>query len=282
MFKISFFIRKRSDVTRNDFRTYWQGEHADLNLAYVRDIGVKQYIKCEVLKDHPLTKASVTSYRTGPVSYDFVDQWIFNDIEDLKRGMADSRIQSLASKTHLSEDDWIDLPRSSVHMSTDLVQFYPVDAARIRATSDDPYLKVFYHVRSLPHISRESAQLHWNACHGGESRQHIHLSKNKKYLQAHKIDSTFVDQLTELRGYEDDPTIIGHAEAWLLADAEEKQPTAEEREATSMTLDDIDLFTNKSRSNVFLTNESFLLDDTIVTRPTGGGKRMPEFFSAIY
>ncbi len=283
MFKVSFFVKKSVGVSSEDFRRYWLGEHADLNMAYARDIGVKQYLKCEVLPDHPMTVAGMRNYQTGPIRFDFVDHWIFNDIQELRQGAADPSIKELMQKAYDSEDKWLNVPASSVHMSTDLVQFFPADANSVRATENDPYLKIYYHVRIFPHIPRQGAQLHWNASHGSESRQHIKYSKQEKYIQAHKIDSTFVDELTTLRGYEDDPTIIGHAEGWVGLDP---APTTfseeEEAEIVSMTMDDIDLFADKSRGNVFFATEHYVMDETVITRPTKGDKPMPEFFSAVY
>ena len=55
MFKISFFIKRKNEVGADDFREYWLGEHAELVAAYAEEIGVRQYLKCEILPDHPMT-----------------------------------------------------------------------------------------------------------------------------------------------------------------------------------------------------------------------------------
>lgn len=285
MFKISFFIKKKDNIKREDFSQYWLAEHAQLQMAYIEKIGVRQYIKCEVLPNHPMTIAGMKNYQTGPVCFDFVDHWIFNDIEDLRHGAADSAVQNLMDEAYASENDWIDLSSSNVHMSTDLAQFFPVDANEVRATEGSEFLKIYYHVRILPHLNRQQAQLHWNACHGGESRQHISYSQQKKYIQSHAIDSTFVDKLVSNRGYEVDPTIIGHAEGWVGVNPLPKDFSAEEEaRIASMTMDDIDLFSDKKRGSVFFATEHYVLDDTVVTRPDKkhNDRSMPAFFSAVY
>ena len=132
-------------------------------------------------------------------------------------------------------------------------------------------------------MTRQQAQLHWNACHGAESRQHIRYSQQRKYIQAHTIDSTFIDELAVKRGYEIDPTIIGHAEGWVeLNQAPKKFAEEESAEVMSMTMDDIDLFSDKERGSVFFATEHYVLDDQVITRPAKGDKPMPEFFSAVY
>jgi hypothetical protein len=281
VFKISFFIKKRSDVDLADFRDYWLGEHAELQKTYLSAIGVRQYLKCEALPDHPMTKAGTEAYGTGPLRYDFIDHWICNDIEELRLGAESAEVQSLMELAYQSEDAWVDIAQSNVQMSTDLVQFYPVDAEDVRATEGSPYLKIYYPVRILPNLTRQPAQLHWNACHGAESRQHIKYSSQKKYIQAHAIDSTFVDQLATRRGYEVDPTFIGHAEGWIdQFQAAKDFPEEETAEIARMTMDDIDLFADKKRGSVFFTREHYIMDNIVISRPNRevNQRLMPAFF----
>lgn len=285
MFKINFYIKKRADVTLPDFRDYWLGEHAERQKSYLKSIGIRQYLKCEILPDHPMTIDAIEAYNVGPLRYDFIDHWIFNDIEDLRQGAGNLEVQALMQEAYGSEDAWVDISQSNVLMSTDLVQFYPVDAGDVRATEGSPYLKIYYPVRIFPNLTRQQGQLHWNACHGAESRQHIKYSRQKKYIQAHAIDSTFVDQLTARRGYEVDPTFIGHAEAWIdQVKAVKDFPEEETAEIVSMTMDDIDLFSDKKRGSVFFAREHYIIDNTVITRPDArvNDRPMPAFFSAVY
>lgn len=285
MFKISFFIKKRDDVALADFRDYWLGKHAQQQKSYLDRIGVRQYLKCEALPDHPMTKASTEAYNTGLLRYDFIDHWIFNDIEELRQGVKNPEVQALMQLAYDSEDAWVDIRQSNVLMSTDLAQFYPPDAEDIRATEGSPYLKIYYPVRIFPELTRQQAQLHWNACHGAESRQHIKYSVQKKYIQAHAIDSTFVDQLATRRGYEVDPTFIGHAEGWIdQLQGPKEYPEEETAEIARMTMDDIDLFADKKRGSVFFAQEHYVMDNTVIARPDPrvNDKPMPAFFSALY
>ncbi|MDD9962617.1 MAG: EthD domain-containing protein [Gammaproteobacteria bacterium] len=285
MFKISFFVKRKESVSRDAFRSYWLGRHADQQMQYLREIGVRQYLKCEVLADHPLTLEGMRTYQTGPLRYDFVDHWICNDIKDLKQGAASAAVQRRMAVAYRSEDKYLDLATSNVQMSVDLAQFFPLDGNEVRATEDSPYFKIYYVVRAFPHLNRAQAQLHWNACHGGESRQHIRYSRQKKYIQAHAIDSTFVDRLAATRGYEVDPTLIGHAEGWIDPGSE-PQGIAEEEMArvAGMTMDDIDVFADKRRGCVFFAREHYILDEVVVTRSRrpSGKQTMPAFFSAVY
>lgn len=277
MFKISFFIRKKPEVSTEAFREFWLGEHAERLQGFAEKIGVRTLAKCETLPDHPVGIESMAAYQTGPDLYDFVDQWHFNDIEALKRGCTDPAVQAAMKALYAREDAFIDTFRSNVMMQVDLVQFYPVDAEDVIADEVSPYVKIIYCVRSRPELNRHQAQLHWNACHGAVSRQDIKYSVQKKYIQAHAIDSTFVDQLVTERGYEVDDTFIGCAEGWIDVDQPPKDfPEEEKAEVVAMSMDDIDLFADKARSQLFAVKEHRIIDKKIITRP------MPKFFSAVY
>jgi hypothetical protein len=285
MFKITYLIKKKDTVSDSEFRQYWLGEHADLTRQYAGKIGLRKIIKCEVLKTDPATHAVIGFYDVAPIRYDFVDHWEFNNIEELKKGSHLKTVQKLMQKAYDSEDKYVVVAVSNVQMNVDYAQFFPADANEVRATEGSSYKKIFYVIRIHDHLTRQQAQLHWNACHGGESRQHIHYSTQKKYIQAHAIDSTFVDELVTKRGYEVDPMLIGQAEGWidpLQAPAWVDQ--ADAARISTMTIEDIDLFSNKKRGNVFFTREHYVLDEVVVTRSDREDEKsaMPSFFSAVY
>jgi hypothetical protein len=47
-------------------------------------------------------------------------------------------------------------------------------------------------------------------------------------------------------------------------------------EVVAMSMDDIDLFTDKKRSQLFVSKEYYIIDKPVIVRP------MPKFFSAVY
>jgi hypothetical protein len=277
MFKISFFIRKRAEITPENFRNYWLGEHAQRLEEIVERLGVRSLVKCEALPQHPAGVESMAAYQTGPDLYDFVDQWHFNDIEALKKGSADPEVKTALRAVYASEEPFIDISRSNVIMQVDLAQFYPPDAQDVVATQESSYVKILYCLRALPELNRQQAQLHWNACHGAVSRQDIKYSVLKKYIQGHAIDSTFVDQLVAERGYEADESFVGCAEGWIdLEQAPKDCPEDKKAEVVAMSMDDLALLSDRERSQVFVTKEHVIIDKPVIVRP------MPRFFSAVY
>jgi hypothetical protein len=275
MFKISFYVRRKKDVTASEFRDYWLGEHADIHKQYLQELGVRSYIKCETLPNDPVGIASAEAYQTGSEHYDFVDHWVFNDVETLKAGSQNSDVLAAMKAAFESEERYVDTSRSMVAMSVDLVQFYPIKD--YRAEPDNSFVKIYYCVRKLPELTRSQAQLHWNACHGAVSRQDIKYSVQSKYIQAHNIDSTFVDELVQKRGYQVDSDFIGHAEGWTnVTTSAPNFPEDEMAEVVAMSMDDIELFTDKTRSQLFVSKEHYVIDKPVIVRP------MPTFFSAVY
>jgi|TARA_B110000240_G_C13436274_1_gene425980 hypothetical protein len=275
MFKISFYVRRKKEVLANDFREYWLGEHAQIQKQYLEALGVRSYIKCAALPNDPVGIASVDAYQTGTDHYDFVDHWVFNDIETLKATNKKTDLKAAMQCSFESEAKYVDFSRSNVAMSVDLVQFFPVDD--YRATIDNSFVKIYYCVRKLSELTRAEAQLHWNTCHGALSRQDIKYSVQSKYIQAHNIDSTFVDELAQKRGYDVDPDFIGHAEGWIDTNTRVLEFSADEyAEVVAMSMDDIDLFTDKKRSQLFVSKEYYIIDKPVIVRP------MPKFFSAVY
>lgn len=277
MFKITYYIKKKANISSEEFKNYWLGEHAALQKAYLEKIGVRRYQKCEILPEHPVGLASVEAYQTGPIHYDFVDHLHFNDIETLKTGSQLDEVKAAMQKLFESENQYVDVAQSNISMTHDIAQFYTHDAEEVHAKPGSEYVHIHYVVRKYSHLSRQGAQLHWNACHGAVSRQDIKYSVQKKYVQAHVIDSTFVDFISNLRGYEVCDDLIGHAEGWISTQQVAPDFPADEcAEVVAMSMDDIDLFADKDRGRLFVTQDHYIIDKQIIVRP------MPAFFGAVY
>ena len=283
MFKVNFYIKRTASRTPGAFKEYWLHTHAQLSKDLLQKLGVRQYLKCEVLPENPLTLASQEAYQTGPLGYDFIDHWVFNNIDTLTQAAKDEVLIEELESVWMQENDWVDLQQSHTSMTVDLAQFFPRDGNEVRATPESDYLKIYYPAHHYPHLTRTQAQLHWNACHGAESRQHIRYSRQKKYIQCHTIDSTFVDWLREHRGYGHLPCFIGHAEGWIDPGFEPEAAGAEDAaEIVRMTMDDIDLFSDKTQGSVFMAQEHYIVDQQVITRtnPSDPDSSMPAFFSA--
>ena len=183
MFDINFYIKRADGVSLEAFKEFWFREHANSLREFVENLGVRALIKHEILPDHPVGISSAEAYGTGPLRYDAVDTWKFNDIEALKTGAALADLQKALASLGKIETDYVDFGASNCAMTVDVAQFHGVDANEIRATPDSSFVKIFYVVRMLKGLTRAGAQLHWNTCHGALSRQDIRYSMMAKYVQ---------------------------------------------------------------------------------------------------
>jgi len=279
MFKISFYIRKNKNKSNTEFKEYWLGEHAKQLQNIVEDMGVRRLTKCEVLPENSVGIGAAANFQTQGELYDFVDHWEFGNIEPLKACVNNKDIQEKLQALYLSENSFVDIARSDVFMDIELAQFYPSDAKKVIADENSKYIKLFYCVRRKAHLTTQQAQLHWNACHGGMAREDIDFASLKKYIQSHKIEATYINQLIQQRGYNCDDSFIGSAEAWIDLEQKPKDFTGIEhikQEADEMSLDDTFLFAEQSTSQVFVSYEHRIIDKKIFERP------LPTLFSTTY
>ena len=47
MITLNLLVRRKPDVSAEDFRAFWMGEHARQVLAQVGNLGIGRYTKCE-------------------------------------------------------------------------------------------------------------------------------------------------------------------------------------------------------------------------------------------
>ena len=95
------------NISKEDFAAYWLNEHAKLQKTYIEKLGVRAFIKNEPLLTHPIGIEAMEAYKTGPIRYDFIDTWQFNDIEALKSATSDPEVRALMQQAHESEIEYI-------------------------------------------------------------------------------------------------------------------------------------------------------------------------------
>ena len=106
MFNINFYVKRKEGASLSEFVDFWNGRHAELLKGFAEDIGVRALIKHEILHDHPVGIDSAKAYGTGPIRYDAVDTWKFNDIEVLKSSGALESVQVGLQKLAEAEDSF--------------------------------------------------------------------------------------------------------------------------------------------------------------------------------
>lgn len=269
MITLNYLVRKKADISAEDFTAYWLGEHAIESLEVAHKMGVGRYTKCQTLHEDPANIDLQHMYGTASDAYDFVDQMVIGDLKDYKNALAVTDVQALLKALHERSSNYVDFSRSDYWFSVDIPQLYPRNAEHIRALPNNTYLKIFYVPRRLDSLSLQEAQLHWNNCHGALARQYSEFLIYEKYVQGHRMESGVTRQLKNLLGtdFENVDSIIGQAEGWL--DRRELVGLAgpEVEDMMRMLVADIDLLVVPLESHIFATKEHVILSRRIINEP---------------
>jgi hypothetical protein len=267
MITLNYLVRRKSDVSFEDFKTYWMDQHALHSLKVVPGLGVRKYTKCETMHGDDVNTAVQEMYGTSSDSYDFVDQMVIKDLEDFKAGLADEQTKSALLALHEESADYVDYARSDYWFSVDVPQIF--GRQPVLASPDNGTAKIYYVPRRLDHLELQAAQLHWNSCHGSLARQYAEVLPYDKYIQGHRMESSVTWQLKNILNteFENIESIIGQAEAWLDRAVLPNLVGPEIESMMSMLLNDIDLFVDPPSSHIFATKEHVILSRQITTEP---------------
>ena len=274
MITLNLLVRRKSDVSAEDFNTFWMGEHASRVLAQAGKLGIGRYTKCETQHQDEVNIALQAMYGTGSDAYDFVDQMVIGDIENFRQGLEDDKVSSALKELNDLSKDFVDHSRSDLWFSVDVPQIFPREI--IEANWNNTLLKVYYVPRHLDRLTLQEAQFHWNTCHGGMARQFASFLPYDKYIQGHRTPSKLVDALKQSLGgdFENIDTIIGQAEAWINRRIMPAMAGPEVERMMRMLVVDIDLFVDAKSSHIFATKEHVIHDSPVITEP------VPSLFNA--
>ena len=110
MVKLVFVLRRRSDLTLEEFQTYWRDTHAPLVASHAATLGIRRYVQTHTL-DSPFNTALQAS-RGGPAPYDGVAELWWDSPESLAAGTATPEGQQAALELLEDERRFIDLDNS--------------------------------------------------------------------------------------------------------------------------------------------------------------------------
>ena len=119
MIKLVFCLRKRDDLTREEFQTYWRERHAPLVQSYAEVLGIRRYVQVHSIDD--AISLAVAGARNSPEPFDGVAELWFDSLDAL--GVAGSSDAGRAAGQALLEDErrFIDLERSPLLLADEHV-----------------------------------------------------------------------------------------------------------------------------------------------------------------
>lgn len=114
MIKLTFCLRRRPDLTREEFLAHWHGPHAAIGMAGAGAIGAKRYVQNHTIT-HPLNE-SLQKSRNAPEPFDGIVELWFEKLDDVgatfTSGDARAAIRALLD----DEPNFIDLANSPIFL----------------------------------------------------------------------------------------------------------------------------------------------------------------------
>jgi uncharacterized protein (TIGR02118 family) len=119
MIKIVFCLRRRADLSREEFQAYWRTRHAPLVRSHADALGIRRYVQVHSIDD--AISAAVAGPRQSPEPFDGVAELWLDSLDALM--VAGRSEAGRAASAELLEDErrFIDLPRSPLFLAEELV-----------------------------------------------------------------------------------------------------------------------------------------------------------------
>ncbi len=120
MIKVTFMLRRRDGMTREEFQRYWREEHAELVERHAGILGIRRYAQTHA-RDTDLDDALAGSRGSEPRRYDGLAELWWESIDDLVRAAVSDSGQ--AAQQALLEDErrFIDLANSPIWLGEEIV-----------------------------------------------------------------------------------------------------------------------------------------------------------------
>jgi uncharacterized protein (TIGR02118 family) len=110
MYKLTFCLRRKPGISREEFQRYWRETHAPLVAERAELLGVRRYVQVHTADLDGLHAAFQARNGGAPEPYDGVAELWFDDLEAIATD--DPRRQQAAAELLEDEKNFIDLPNS--------------------------------------------------------------------------------------------------------------------------------------------------------------------------
>jgi uncharacterized protein (TIGR02118 family) len=125
MIKLVFALRRREDMTREEFQRYWREQHAPLVKRHADALHIRRYVQVHAL-DTDLDEAIAGPRGSEPRVYDGVAELWWDSLEELVAAFSSDAGQVAGRELLEDEQRFIDLPRSPLWLGEENVV---IDAA---------------------------------------------------------------------------------------------------------------------------------------------------------
>jgi len=256
MIRITYLLRRKSDLSLEEFQDYWLNEHGPLVASVAGRINALRYVQVHAL-EHPANDAMAKARGGMEAPYDGVAEVYFENRASMVEALGSESGQAAAAALLEDEARFIDLPNSPLWVGYEYPQVNGTPenlVARVRSN----LVKLYFPLRAPTQRDPDDAQLYWRTHHGPIIRRNAQASGIQRYLQVHRaLDDELNEALTSSRGTVVEP-YLGHAEVWF--DHSDTRRSPERLAANEAAIADESTFIDFKRSAMWLGKEHVFVD----------------------
>jgi uncharacterized protein (TIGR02118 family) len=115
MVKLIFCLRRRSDISEEEFHRYWRDEHGPLVARHASALGIRRYVQLHTVS--PGLNALLAASRGSPDAFDGVAELWFDDADALGRQAGSDEGRAAAAQLADDEKRFIDHERSPLFVA---------------------------------------------------------------------------------------------------------------------------------------------------------------------
>jgi len=122
--KLVFCLRRRPDLTRDEFQAYWGGRHGELGIANAEALGYSRYVQ-----SHTLTidlNDALQAGRGAPEAFDGVVELTFPSLDAIAETFSGREGRRAARELLDDEQHFVDLATSPIFVVQER-HMWPVD-----------------------------------------------------------------------------------------------------------------------------------------------------------
>lgn len=117
MFKIVFCLRRRPDLTPEQFDSYWRDTHAPLVRRHAAALGIRRYVQSTRFESD--LAAAAAKVRNAPAPFDGAAELWFDSLEAVQAGFATEAGRAAGRELLEDEARFIDLENSPIWFATE-------------------------------------------------------------------------------------------------------------------------------------------------------------------
>ncbi|HBV25444.1 MAG TPA: hypothetical protein DEB44_05895 [Acidimicrobiaceae bacterium] len=255
MLRLTFMLRRKPSMSREDMQRYWLEEHAALVAGHSRTLGMLRYVQVHTTDDEHEKLPGRRGKMEEP--YDGVVEVWWESKAAMIEAVSSDDGRLVDRLLREDEEKFIDLKHSVAWFNYEYPQVNPTPE-NVVATERSSLLKLYFPLRQLDALTMEEAQWYWRTHHGPVIRRQAHGSGILRYQQVHRDEDQLTKALNVSRGCEVEP-YLGHAEVWMDRSSM-GNPTPENKLASRRAYEDEANFIDFARSTMFLAKEHVIID----------------------